>query len=639
MINIKDFLNYKSVNNLTLNINNSMLAFATTLPCLDTNSYKSDIYVMDLNGKEKKIFENTNINAFNWIDENEMLLKEKSENGTNFIKYNIKTQAKTQLFNLEYQVGKFSVLNNGQCLFTAIDTIDKEEYPSELSFLQKEDSEFEVIKEIPFWNNGKGYSSRKRNALFIKNENGVQKISSEYSEVLSFDKDEKGVLFTAVTFKDKRSFPGIYYYNFETKATVTVIEEGRYRIMCAHIMGDDFCFLGADSNNTLMTDNFDFYVVKNGNEIKVSKEDMSFTNTVLYDFKYGQNCEYKVFKDEFYFVSTHGTNSHIKKIDKNGNVTTLTKENGGIEGFAIFDENTIFFNAVRGIGLSEIYKLENNEETKLTNINDKNLCEEHVSKPELMFFENNGYRVQYVVVKPLNFEENKKYPAILYIHGGAKTLYTDVFFHEIQVLASKGYFVVYGNPRGSDGQGSEFAKLMGNYGKRDYEDMMKAIDTACERYPQIDTENLGVAGGSYGGIMTNWIIGHTNKFKCACAQRSISNMITAFGTADNGYNFVCEQMDSSPWNNIEKLWEQSPLKYANNAKTPTLFIHAKEDYRCHYVEAMQMFTALKFHNVDARICLLKGENHDLSRTGRPIQRIKRIYEITMWFDKYLKQKN
>ena len=136
--------------------------------------------------------------------------------------------------------------------------------------------------------------------------------------------------------------------------------------------------------------------------------------------------------------------------------------------------------------------------------------------------------------------------------------------------------------------------------------------------------------------MTNWIIGHTNRFKAAVSQRSISNWISKFGTTDIGYFFVEDQIGSTPWDDLDKLWDHSPLKYADRVVTPTLFIHSEEDYRCWLVEGIQMFTALKYHGVDARLCIFKGENHDLSRSGRPKSRLRRLEEISKWFDKYLK---
>lgn len=165
---------------------------------------------------------------------------------------------------------------------------------------------------------------------------------------------------------------------------------------------------------------------------------------------------------------------------------------------------------------------------------------------------------------------------------------------------------------------------------------MKFTDEAVLKYDFIDGDSLGVTGGSYGGFMTNWIIGHTDRFKAAASQRSISNWISKFCTTDIGYYFAGDQNLGNPWDNTEKLWEHSPLKYADKVKTPTLFINSNEDYKCWMAEGLQMFTALKYHDVEARLCLFKGENHELSRSGKPKHRLRRLNEITKWFDSYLK---
>jgi len=197
--------------------------------------------------------------------------------------------------------------------------------------------------------------------------------------------------------------------------------------------------------------------------------------------------------------------------------------------------------------------------------------------------------------------------------------------------------VFFCNPRGSDGRGDEFADIRGKYGTIDYQDLMKFTDLVLEKYPQIDKGRIGVTGGSYGGFMTNWLIGHTDRFQCAVSQRSISNWISKFGTTDIGYYFNADQIQSTPWDNMEKMWFHSPLKYADRAVTPTLFLHSEEDYRCWLAEGLQMFTALKYHGVDARFCLFRGENHELSRSGKPRHRVRRLEEMTNWFETYLKQ--
>ncbi|MDD4078523.1 MAG: S9 family peptidase, partial [Eubacteriales bacterium] len=225
---------------------------------------------------------------------------------------------------------------------------------------------------------------------------------------------------------------------------------------------------------------------------------------------------------------------------------------------------------------------------------------------------------------------------ILDIHGGPKTVYGEVFFHEMQYWANAGYFVFFCNPRGSDGRGNEFADIRGKYGTIDYDDLMAFTDAVLAKYPGIDQERVGVTGGSYGGFMTNWIIGHTDRFRAAASQRSIANWVSMGFTSDIGFYFEEDQVSTTPWQDIDKVWWHSPLKYADKVSTPTLFIHSEEDYRCWLAEGLQMFTALKYFGVEARLCMFRGETHELSRSGKPKHRIRRLREITDWFDKHLK---
>ena len=206
----------------------------------------------------------------------------------------------------------------------------------------------------------------------------------------------------------------------------------------------------------------------------------------------------------------------------------------------------------------------------------------------------------------------------------------------MQVWAAKGYYVLFCNPRGGDGRGNAFADIRGHYGDGDYQDLMEFVDRVIEAYPQIDTARIGVTGGSYGGFMTNWIIGHTTRFAAAASQRSIANWATMQTVSDIGFEFPSDQTAASIWGNPSLLWEQSPLRYASSVRTPTLFIHSREDYRCPENEGLQMFAALKRFGVPARLCLFHGENHELSRSGMPRRRVRRLEEITGWFETYLK---
>lgn len=284
--------------------------------------------------------------------------------------------------------------------------------------------------------------------------------------------------------------------------------------------------------------------------------------------------------------------------------------------------------------------MEDGKERRLTGLNEGALAGKAVSAPEPFTVRTeDGTELAAWIIRPPDFAEGKKYPTILSIHGGPKTVYGEVFIHEMQLLAGKGYVIVFGNPRGSAGRGNAFADIRKKYGTIDYDDLMAILDQAIERFPFIDPERLGVMGGSYGGFMTNWIIGHTDRFKAACSQRSIANWISKFCTTDIGYFFNYDQIGATPWEEDgKKLWWHSPLRYADRAKTPTLFIHSQEDYRCWIAEGIQMFTALRYHGVEARLVLFRGENHDLSRTGKPQHRLRRLEEIVSWFDAHLKER-
>ncbi|WP_300940024.1 S9 family peptidase, partial [uncultured Dubosiella sp.] len=241
------------------------------------------------------------------------------------------------------------------------------------------------------------------------------------------------------------------------------------------------------------------------------------------------------------------------------------------------------------------------------------------------------------VLYPKDFDKKKSYPGILDVHGGPKTVYGTVFYHEMQVWASQGYFVFFCNPHGSDGGSDEFADIRGKYGTIDYEDLMLFTDTVLKAIPEIDPKRLGVTGGSYGGFMTNWIIGHTDRFRAAASQRSISNWISFSQTSDIGPYFALDQQGASMDSDPEKLWFHSPLRYAKNVTTPTLFIHSDEDYRCPLSEGLQMLNALLECDIEARMCVFHGENHELSRSGKPVHRVRRLNEITDWMNSHLEK--
>jgi dipeptidyl aminopeptidase/acylaminoacyl peptidase len=240
------------------------------------------------------------------------------------------------------------------------------------------------------------------------------------------------------------------------------------------------------------------------------------------------------------------------------------------------------------------------------------------------------------ILKPPGFDPDKKYPSILEIHGGPLTQYGEFFMHEFYYLAANGYVVHFCNPRGGRGYGQDHAgAIWGGWGDADYRDLMAWADF-IEKQPYISKKQMGVTGGSYGGYMTVWIIGHTKRFKTAVTQRCVSNLVSMWGSSD--FNWVFQEVlnDKPPFEDLDKFWEHSPIKYIGNAKTPTLVIHSENDLRCPIEQGEQVFVALKTIGVDTEMVRFPDEFHGLSREGRTDRRIARLNHIVNWFDKYLK---
>jgi len=255
---------------------------------------------------------------------------------------------------------------------------------------------------------------------------------------------------------------------------------------------------------------------------------------------------------------------------------------------------------------------------------------------EIWFEGDDGLPLQGWLAAPPGPRRRQSYPAILAIHGGPPVQYGFTFFFEMLLLASRGYFVLYTNPRGSGGRGEAFADAIGDDWGTDvaYRDCLAAADYLAH-LPRVDENRMGVTGGSYGGFMVNWIIGHTNRFKAAVTQRSLSNLTSYLGAADWGFN-TPRWLGGFPWTDPDKYERCSPLTYAKNIKTPLLIIHSENDLRSNIEQAEQLFTTLKLMKKKVEFLRFPEEPHGLSRHGRPDRRIARLEWIIKWFDRYLK---
>lgn len=274
---------------------------------------------------------------------------------------------------------------------------------------------------------------------------------------------------------------------------------------------------------------------------------------------------------------------------------------------------------------------------KLTGFNDALLHELVLATPEYMPYTGaDGWPMDSWIMKPQDFDPAKKYPLIVEIHGGPNTQYGYGFFHEMQLLVAQGYVVLYTNPRGSCGYGREFAlAVRGDWGTKDSLDIMAGVDVLLQK-GYIDEQRMGVTGGSYGGFMTNWLIGHTNRFSVAVTDRSVTNLASDFGSGDFGWTFADDELETTPWDDLDRYMQHSPIKYVKNIQTPLLIIHSEQDLRCNIEQAEQLFASLKYMGREVLFVRFEGQSHGLSRGGHPKLRLERLKHITGWFEKYLK---
>jgi dipeptidyl aminopeptidase/acylaminoacyl peptidase len=279
--------------------------------------------------------------------------------------------------------------------------------------------------------------------------------------------------------------------------------------------------------------------------------------------------------------------------------------------------------------------IDGTNERKLTGFNDSLNQEIAWPTAERFTYESvGGLEIEAWLQYPHGYEAGKRYPVVLYIHGGPHSAYGEGWFDEFHNLSGAGMFVLFTNPRGSSSYGADFTyATRGRWGMEDYEDLMKAVDIVIER-PDVDPDRLGVTGGSYGGFMTAWITTRTNRFRAAQADRMISNWISWYGTSE-AQGLTEFEFYGKPWDNPDLYWELSPMKHVANVRTPTLIVQSEEDHRTPMTDAEQWFMSLRKQGVPVEFVRYPRSNHDLSRTGEPWLLVDRLGRLRQWFSHWL----
>jgi dipeptidyl aminopeptidase/acylaminoacyl peptidase len=281
----------------------------------------------------------------------------------------------------------------------------------------------------------------------------------------------------------------------------------------------------------------------------------------------------------------------------------------------------------------ELYLWRAGQVERLTDLNPW-LRDRHLATPEEYWYDGlEGAKVHGWLMRPVGLDESKQHPAIVYVHC---SMFSWDFSHEFQCLVGAGHVLTYFNQRGTTaGYGQAWTRASeGDQGGKDYKETMIGVERFAA-LPYVDGDRLGITGGSCGGFMTNWVIGHTNRFRAAVTQRSITNFISFAGTSDFGPEYDQGELATTIWDDVAAVWRQSPLAYADRVETPLLIVHSDEDFRCALEQAEQLFAALRWMGKEVEMVVFEGENHGLSRGGRPGNRIERLRRIGGWFERHL----
>ncbi len=642
-ITIRDHLNCKGVYNCKLFDRGQKMIYAVVQMDLYHNKNYKNLYTYDFATKVSRKLTTDNLTGSYLLNDDHSILiqRESKHQGhqTAVYKIDLESGEETLQFSIEHKVKKLFKVDDNRFVFTTVhdNLLDMEQFKDTYSDgapKSKLYDDYYFFDEVKYRSNDEGVINGQKTRLYSYDQAGdeVVLISNPLFSVSTFDVADNKITYASADLSNPMQVTHrICSYDLTEKTLAVILKAGIYQITDIFGLAGDIVFKGYDTRVTHARENACLYALTGGEVVPIYTDTMDINRAPGSDAKLADGDKFLKIDDRLYCTLCDDSVQNIAAIDIKGNVELITTGLDYIGGFDI-RYGKIIVEAMSDVTLKEIYLYDNQGLIKLTKHNDQFLDRVVVAPTETFTFRSNGHDIKGYVIKPVQMDKEKKYPAVLFIHGGPRGLYGPIYQHRMQVMASKGYFVYYTNPHGSASRGNEFSSIFGQHGVIDYQDLMTFTDQVLARYPQVDETRLGVTGHSYGGIMTNHIISKTGRFAAAVSSASLSNFTTKAGATDNGLG-ASMQVYGDPWENQEWTWNQSPLKYCSQVTTPTLFLHADADYRCFYVESLQMYTGLKRYGVDTEMYLFKNEPHSLQK---PRNKLKWLEVLVEWFDRYLK---
>jgi len=663
-LRIDEFNRYHFLSELSFSPDGKHAAFVAAQGKEDESGYHYCLY--HLNPADWKVTRLTSFGRernYSWLDNNTLIfpsLRDKNQAAriargieeTSIYRLSLLGGEAECILTLPYKVSGIKRVPDGY-LFTAKIDMSKPDQrgksPAELEAIlrqMEEDKDYSIYDEHPFLFHQVYHYNRIKNRLYhLSDATGkITQLSPDYLNITAWElsPEKKTVIFGGYEYDSLMEYYHVAYVtDLSSLSTRRVVEPGHYTFLSPRYLDENtvtFCGV-KDNQNHFANHRFSKLDLVTGDIDLYGEFDLITNYTVTNDNRLGAGNMVKHYKGLTYFITTQDSCSHLMCFGPGHPIERLTAATGSVDFFDICDDKVVFC-GLRDMRLQELYTMDlmdpAHPETRITSFNEWVQEECYVAPMEPLSFLNEANEViEGFVMKPKDYDPRKRYPGMLQLHGGPKNTYGPMFYHEMQYFANQGYFVFCCNPHGSEGKGESFADLIDKYGSIDFNDLMTFTDLVCATYPAIDEKRLTVTGGSYGGFMVNWIIGHTDRFAAACTQRSVASWLTQYLLSDIYYMIVPYVHLGDPWENTLNVISHSAVHFVDKAKTPTLVIHSDHDHRTFMSEGRQMYAALKMHGVPARFVVFHGEDHDLSRTGMPKLRIRRMYEIERWFKDYV----
>jgi dipeptidyl aminopeptidase/acylaminoacyl peptidase len=636
-ITTEDIFNFKTIRQPTFSPDGKWIAYIVTTMDKEKNSYNSDIWMIPSQGGEAIQITNNEAGDSSpcWSPDGKYLA---------FISIREK-RSQIWLFNTlggePYQLTKIKTgvrsfvwsPDSARLAFIAKDAKPEEKNEKDKDNKTKK-PEVIVVNRLQHKRDGVGYLDNRHNHIWLISVAGGEPkklTDGQYDEGnINFSPDGKEIIFTSNRTEnpDANKNTDIWALNIANGKIrqLTTNRGGDFNPVCSH-SGKHVTYSANTIFNSLYGITYLFIIPSDGGE--------PINLTANIDRNISSIPVWSSDDNYIYFILEDSGNWHLCCISPtNEKMERIIAGERTIRNPVISpDGKFIAFTLEDALSPAELYISQTNGEglKKLTSLNDELISQLKLSKPENIHYKSfDGQEIEGWIIKPIDFQPGRKYPMILKAHGGPQGQYGNYFSLEFQLLAAEGYVVLYTNPRGSTGYGYDFGQaIRADWGNKDLKDVIAGVDYVIEK-GYVDPDRIGISGWSYGGMMTNFGIVWTDRFKAAVSGASVADYFGSYGY-DDCQNWWETEL-GLPWENFELYRRLSPIKDVENVKTPTLFMCGQNDYRCPLPQSEQMYLSLKRLGVDTELIIYPGESHGISQPDHLVDRLNRIIQ---WFNKYL----